>query len=40
MTKNKGDYTALIPFVLFFAFAALVAYAIIRGNKSTDDETK
>jgi hypothetical protein len=30
---TKGDHTALIPLVLFLAFAALVAYSIIKGNK-------
>jgi hypothetical protein len=33
MTKKGGDNTALIPIVLFLAFAALVAYGIIKGNK-------
>jgi hypothetical protein len=28
-----SDHTAAIPFILFAVFAAIVAYAIIKGNK-------
>jgi hypothetical protein len=30
---TKSDHTALIPLALFLVFGALVAYAIIKGNK-------
>jgi hypothetical protein len=30
---DLSDNSALIPFALFAVFAALVAYAIIKGNK-------
>jgi flagellar basal body-associated protein FliL len=33
MAKGKGDYTILIPVVLFLALAGVVAYSIIKGNK-------
>jgi flagellar basal body-associated protein FliL len=33
MAKAKGDYTILIPVVLFVALAGVVAYSIIKGNK-------
>ena len=33
MSKAKGDYTILIPIVLFLALAGIVAYSIINRNK-------